>query len=179
MNNQTIENFKRKFINGTNYKLKQYPDDDQYLIEHTPTGSYLLFSKQDKRFTINLGGNPPNARGFGIGIRLRALATALSILKNMKINQQGIFENRRQYPIPLTRKSRPASTLLLRKYLGFVPKNKKRETPKRIFYNSVYIPGNPRKDKRVFKAARTNTFNENEYIRRLSKGILSRAITNQ
>jgi hypothetical protein len=179
MNNQTIEKFKRNFINGTNYKLKKYPDVDQYLIVHTPTGSNLLFSKQDNRFTINLGGNPPNARGFGIGIRLRALATALSILKNMKINHRGVFENRRQYPIPLTRNSRPASTSLLRKHLGFVPTNQKRETPKRIFYNSVYIPGNNRKDERVFNAARTNTFNENEYKRRLSKGILSRANTNQ
>lgn len=178
MNNQTIENFKRKFINGTKYNLTTYPDD-QYLIVHTPTGSNLLFSKKGKRFTINLGGNPPNARRFGIGIRLRALATALSILKKHEINHRGIFENSRQYTIPLTKNNRPVSTSLLRKHLGFVPKNPAKETPKRIFYNSVFIPGNPINEKRVFNAALTNTFNENEYIRRLSKRILSRAITNQ
>jgi hypothetical protein len=178
MNNQIVENFKKNFINGTNYRLELFPND-QYLLVHSPTGSYLLFSKKDNRFKLNVGGNPPNARGFGIGIRLRALATTLSILKTHEINQQGIFENRRQYPIPLTKKSRPASTSLLRKYLGFVPKNKKRETPRRIFYNSVYKPGNHRKDERVFKAARTNTFNEKKYIKKISKGIISRVIANQ
>jgi len=160
-----MRQFKKNFINGTNYELTQLLRNT-YKIKHKPTGSFVKFTtnlqmpKHKKYLEINNGANPNNARKFGIGIRLRALATVFAIMRKHPIEQTGIRANSSQ-----EKRNLPASTTLLRKYLKYVqhfPNTKS-------YYYSIYRPGNPNNNKIVMNAARTNKFNQKEYNNRRTR----------
>lgn len=157
--------FKREFINGTTYELNDL-SRTSYQIKHKPTGSFvkfttnLYFPENQKYLEITNGENPNNARGFGIGIRLRALATVFAIMRKHPIYQTGIRANSSQ-----EKRELPASTTLLRKYLKYDQNSTNTET----YYYSIYRPGNPNHNKIVMNAARTNKFNQKKYDRRRMK----------
>jgi hypothetical protein len=160
--NENMRQFKKNFINGTNYELFQLLSNT-YKIKHKPTGSFVKFTtnlqmpKNKKYLEITEGNNPNNARGFGIGIRLRALATVFAIMRKHPMEQTGIRANSSQ-----EKRNLPASTTLLRKYLKYVQHFPNTKT----HFSSIYKPGNPNHNKIVKNAARTNNFNQKEYNRR-------------
>jgi len=173
-----LDEFDKNFYNTyikpyPNYKFNKITYDD-YKITHVPTKSFVKFTtsnynmKGASRHAITEGENPNNARGFGIGIRLRALATVYAILANKPISHEGVRKNIKQ-----EKRNLPASTTLLRKYLGFT-KHRPTNINANHFAASIYRPGS--NNNRVKAAAITNKFNKNVYTRRLAKKITASAI---
>ena len=146
--NNAVANFKRRWINGTNFNIKP-PEPKKgkryYLLVHKPSGANVAFQWYPKYIYISYGETPNTQRGRGIGTKLRALVTMLGIETGKKVYQTGVLMGKN---MP---NGRPISTYIVRNKLGY-SRNVKGNN-----YNSVFKVGNNNsKVRNVLKRANTN-----------------------
>jgi hypothetical protein len=96
-NNNKVANFRRNWINGTNYSLVKksggnWRTPSLYRLTHKPSKAYVEFNV-DETVYISYGETPKNARGRGIGTKLRALVTLFGIEFKKPVFQYGTFIN--------------------------------------------------------------------------------------
>jgi hypothetical protein len=93
-----VSNFRRNWINGTNYSL--ISSANFYQLKHRPSSAYVSFNVNPKLVYISYGETPKNARGRGIGTKLRALVTLLGIELNKPVYQEGVWMTKNRVGLP-------------------------------------------------------------------------------